>query len=237
VMRLPDEAIEPMYEALGRWRVSPELAANLEGLLTEAEIAEAMPMLDRWVARQPFRKRDREDEDRLLTGIEDCYHDLLVGPCDSAEAAAEADCPLVTEISAIDTDSFDCTYHEWVACLREDVRQAAREKTPLAPPAEAMDEPGDLAARVQQAQAGGLEDGTRIEARGDGWVVVDSFYCFLLDPEDASWGSDEGDEDLPLAIFPTAEEAYRAWLRSQVVAEARAKRREAALKRLGRHSP
>jgi len=38
VMRLPDEAIEPMYEALRRWRVSPDLAANLEGLLTEAEM-------------------------------------------------------------------------------------------------------------------------------------------------------------------------------------------------------
>ena len=43
-------------------------------------------------------------------------------------------------------------------------------------------------------------------------------------------------QDPPPAIFPTAEAAYRAWQRSQVVMEARAKRRREALKRLGRRS-
>lgn len=235
VMRLPDEAIEPMYEALRRWRVSPDLGAKLEGLLTEPEIRQAMPMLDAWMSRQPFAPREPKDEDDFATGIEDCYHDVLVGPCDPEEGAAEADCPLVFQISAFGKNPFDCAYQEWVACLRDDVRRAARDKTPLAPPAEVMEEPRDLATRVHQARTAGLEDGTRIEARGDGWVVIDSFSSFLLDPEDASWGTD-GD-DVPLAIFPTAEAAYRAWLRSQVVAKARAQRREKALKRLGRYDP
>ena len=92
----------------------------------------------------------------------------------------------------------------------------------------------DLAERLRQAQTTGLEDGTRIEARGNGWVVVGSFFSFLVDPEDAAWVVDEDDEDMPPAVFPTAEAAYRAWERSQEVAAARAKRREEALKRLGR---
>ncbi len=65
-------------------------------------------------------------------------------------------------------------------------------------------------------------------------MVIDSFYSFLLDPEEASWVTGADDEEPP-AIFPTAGAAYRAWQRSQVVAETREKRRKEALKRLGRH--
>ena len=78
----------------------------------------------------------------------------------------------------------------------------------------------------------GLEDGTRIEPHGDGWGVVDRFQSYLTDPEDASWIVDPDDEDVPLAVFPTAEAAYRAWARSGEVAKARARRREEALRRL-----
>jgi hypothetical protein len=77
-----------------------------------------------------------------------------------------------------------------------------------------------------------LEDGTKIEARGDGWVVIDSFYSFLLDPEDASWVVGEDDEDMPPAIFPTAEAAYRAWELAERVSAERSRRREEALRRL-----
>ncbi len=52
LLRLPDEVLEPMYEALRRWRVSPDVAANLEGLLTDAEIRETMPLLDAWVSKR-----------------------------------------------------------------------------------------------------------------------------------------------------------------------------------------
>lgn len=234
LMRLPDEVLEPMYEALQRWRVSPDVAANLEGLLTDAEIRETMPLLAAWVSRRPTDKAEPNEDGTFVPGVDDRYHDLLVGPCDPEQVAAECDCPLVTETSISNRDAFDCTYDEWVECLREDVRRAVRENIPLAPPAEATDDPVDLAERVHRAQTTGLEDGTRIEARGDGWVVIDSFYGFLLDPDDASWVAGEDDENLPPAIFATAEAAYQAWLRSQVVAEARAKRREEALRRLGK---
>jgi hypothetical protein len=54
MLRLPDEAIEPMYAALERWNVSPGVAANLIGLLTDAEIAETMPLLEAG-GRKPAR--------------------------------------------------------------------------------------------------------------------------------------------------------------------------------------
>ena len=54
------------------------------------------------------------------------------------------------------------------------------------------------------------------------------------DPEDASWIVDPDDEDMPLAVLPTAEAAFRAWERSGEASQARTLRREEALMRLGR---
>ena len=51
MLRLPDEVIEPMYAALERWNVSANVAANLAGLMTDAEIVEAMPLLEASVRR------------------------------------------------------------------------------------------------------------------------------------------------------------------------------------------
>ena len=51
MLRLPDEVIEPMYAALERWNVSPRVAGNLVGLMTDAEIVEAMPLLEARVRR------------------------------------------------------------------------------------------------------------------------------------------------------------------------------------------
>jgi hypothetical protein len=232
LMRLPDEVIEPMYEALQRWGASPEVSVRLEGLMTEAEIAEALPLLkgDAWPPR-PKPEDDVVEEGNWDTGIEDHYHDLLVGPCDPA-TAAEAECPWVWEVSVSSRKDFDCTYEEWVEHLRDDVLRAAEEKPPEPSPPPTED--ADIAARVQQAMTTGLTDGTKIQRRGDGWVVVDSFYSYLADPEDASWVTDPDDEDVPLAVFQSPEDACRAWERSEEVAAARAKRREMALKRLGR---
>jgi hypothetical protein len=232
LLRLSDEVLEPMYEALRRWHVSADVAENLAGLLTDVEIRETMSLLDVWVSRRQIGEPEPNDEGTFVTGIEDRYHDLMVGPCDPEEAAAEAECPLVLEISMSGEDAFDCTFAEWFEHLRDDVCRTVAEGAPLAPSADAIDESGDLVERLRQIQSTGLEDGTRIEARGDAWVVVDSFYSFLLDPEDASWAMGEDDEDMPPATFSTAEAAYRAWQRSQAVAESRAKRREDALKRL-----
>ncbi len=112
LMRLPDEVIEPMYEALQRWRVSPDVSAKLEGLMTEAEITEALPLLEggTWPPRTK-PEDDAVEEGNWETGIEDHYHDLLVGPCDPA-TATEAECPLVREVSFGGRRDFDCTYEE-----------------------------------------------------------------------------------------------------------------------------
>ena len=173
---------------------------------------------------------DEGEDDEFLTGLEDCYYGLLVGPCDREAAETEAECPLVDEIGVGNEDAFDCAYEEWAQYLRGDVLRAAEEKCHKPSPPPPSD--ADIAERVQQATASGLEDGTRIEPHGDGWVVVDRFQSYLTDPEDASWIVDPDDEDVPLAVFPTAEAAYRAWARSGEVAKARARRREEALRRL-----
>ena len=66
LMRLSDEEIEPMYAALERWRVSPKVTGNLVGLMTDAEIAEALPLLDNtvWPPRpKPGDEPDDEPDD------------------------------------------------------------------------------------------------------------------------------------------------------------------------------
>ncbi len=177
---------------------------------------------------------DDGEDDEFLTGIEDRYHGLLVGPCDPSTAETESECPLVDEIGVGDEDAFDCTYQEWVAHLRADVHEAAENRAAQAPPPDAVGEakPGP-SERLKQAQTSGLDDGTRIEAREAGWVVVDSQGFFLADPEDADWVAEEDDEYVPAAVFESPEAALRAWERSERAAKARAERRRQALRRLG----
>ena len=115
--------------------------------------------------------------------------------------------------------------------LREDVMSAV-EQTPEQSVAFTQDD-AEIAKDVTLATSTGLEDGTRIERRG-GWVVIDSFYSYLADPEDGAWVTDPDDEDMPAARFDTPEAAYRAWMRSEEVAAAGAKRRAEALRILGR---
>ena len=72
----------------------------------------------------------------------------------------------------------------------------------------------------------------RLENLFDAFWDDDDFL--LLDPEDAAWVVDADDEDLPALVFGNPEEAYVAYLRSCAVGDARERRREEALKRLGR---
>jgi hypothetical protein len=73
VAKKPDRgSFEPMYEALRRRRVSPDLAANLEGLLTEAEIRATMPMLAAWVSRQQLSRKASK-----LTVPADLLHPMM----------------------------------------------------------------------------------------------------------------------------------------------------------------
>jgi hypothetical protein len=62
--------------------------------LTDAEIAETLPLRrpDMRVIRSNVPAVRPGNLDNLLTGLDDRYHGILVGPCNPA--AAEADCPM-----------------------------------------------------------------------------------------------------------------------------------------------
>ena len=223
---LSAEYLQPLYDALGRGRVSGDVSANLQGLLTDEEIKEAMSLL-----QAPWPPQGRSVDDTFHCGIDDEYHGLLVGPCDEVAAEQEADCRFIAEISAAN-DAFDCSYTEWVEYFRNDVRSIADKHSvvPVVVPDE--DEAATLAA-IKQAQSTGLSDGTRIVSREGGWLVLNDRGYLLEDPNAAVWVP-EDDEDLPAMFFSTAEQAYVAYRRSCAVGEARKRRREEALKRLGR---
>ena len=64
-----------------------------------------------------------------MTGIDNNYHGLCVGPCDPGTAAAEAaKCPFVCEIGVTDAEDFECSYQEWVEHLRDAAHRAAAER-------------------------------------------------------------------------------------------------------------
>lgn len=223
---LSAEYIQPLYDALGRGRVSGDVSANLQGLLTDEEIKEAMSLL-----QAPWPPQSRSVDDTFHCGIEDEYNGLLVGPCNEDAAHQETDCRFIVKISAAN-DAFDCSYSEWTEHLREDVRRIAdqHEFVPVVVPGEDKE---SMRAAIKQAQSTGLSDGTRIVSRQDGWLVLDDRGCLLEDPNVAVWVP-EDDAELPAMVFSTAEEAYAAYRRSCAVGEARKRRREEALKRLGR---
>jgi hypothetical protein len=73
----------------------------------------------------------------------------------------------------------------------------------------------------------GLDDGSRIKSHKGGWIVVDRNGLFLADPNSATWVMSPRDNEMPLAVFPTAAAAYLAWMQSQEVANGRTERRPA----------
>jgi len=220
LMNIPDEAIQPLYDALGRWHVSPNVGANLAGLLTDQEIADFMPLLTH---RKPAGSYEQ------LTGLDDQYHGLIVGPCEPAIAASEAaECPLVAEIATTRSD-FDCSYQDWKEHLRDDVHRAMAQQNQRS---QAIESSEEIMNQVHLAMTVGLEDGTRIEPRRSSWVVVERNGFYLHDPEEAAWVAEMEDEDLPAMLFATPEEAYAAYLQSCRTAEDRRQRRAAALRRL-----
>ena len=235
-IRLPEEALAPIYAALERWHASPAVAANLAGLLTGAEILRAMSLLrtDVQILYECVPVAEPGGPSNPLIGLDDRHHAIMVGPCNPDVAEAEARCPLVAVIEVAREHVFDCSYEQWVKLLRGDVQQAAQEvpSRTLQPTGQPSDDAG-LAERVNRAMTDGLKDGARIVAKSNGWVVVDSFNAHLCDPEEASWVFGNH-RDMPPAVFPTPAEAYRAWERTEEVGKARNDRRVEALKRIGK---
>jgi hypothetical protein len=116
---------------------------------------------------------------------------------------------LIEEISA---DEFDCTYAEWTEHLRDEVGKE------------------ELTSDTEDAID---SEPATIERRPQGWIVKDKMNSYLVDPDYAEWVVGE-DQEMPPAYFDSAEEAKRAYIRSERVGRLRVKRREEALRRLGK---
>ncbi len=83
----------------------------------------------------------------------------------------------------------------------------------------------ELLERVQSLRdsvAEGLDDGSRIRAHKGGWIV-NRGGLFLADPNNATWVMSLRVREIPPAVFPSAAEAYLAWMQSQDAAEDRSR--------------
>ncbi len=233
-MRIPDEMVQPMFDVLERGRVSPDVGEKLGGLLPPKDTEHVVQILMRlpWENRRTTNgSTEDDDESGLEWGLEDSHHDVLVGPCDPDTIEKETHCPIVWEIGVSGAECFDCTYEEWSTHFRDAAHRAA-DQTDATADLSMVD--GDIAEKVKQAQENGLEGGNRIERRDRGWVIVDETDSYLADVERTAWVVGNDDEDMPPLYFDTSEAAFLAYDRSQRAAELRAKRREEALRRLGK---
>jgi hypothetical protein len=77
---------------------------------------------------------------------------------------------------------------------------------------------------LQNSVTQGLDDGSRIRSHKRGWVVVDRNGLFLADPHSATWVMSARSSQIPPAVFPTAAEAYLAWMESREMAKGRTPR-------------
>ena len=150
------------------------------------------------------------------------------------ETTREEGCRLVTQVAMSEADGFDCTYSEWVTLFREDVLHAA-EKPMLGATPSLSDEQVSAAAEAEGAHRPLiLEDGHRIEQTGVGWIICDESGDVMIDLESNTWSVDSNGEDVPALAFSTPAAALTAFLHSQILAQARAERYEAALRKLER---
>ena len=74
---------------------------------------------------------------------------------------------------------------------------------------------------LQDSVTEGLDDGSRIRSHKGGWGVVGRNGLFLADPNNATWVMSPNVKEIPPAVFPSAAEAYLAWMQSQAVARDR----------------
>ena len=226
-----------MYAALGRWKVSPNVAANLVGLMTDEDPRGAA------LAHGPACEFSRAaappmgpgDPSQLLTGLDDQYHGSRSAPATPPTAEAEADRPLVDVIGSREVARLS------TAPMRNGASISAPTFAVRPRNARPLNrhrlwsqlEDSGLAEQIEQTKTTGLEDGTKFEARGEGRVVVDSFFSYLLDPEDASWVVGDDDQEMPPAGFPTTAAAFGRGNGERRYGQERKRRREEALRRRG----
>jgi hypothetical protein len=169
----------------------------------------------------------------------DSYHDLFVGPCSERQAGAEAAaCRHVEVLSASPESGFDCDYAGWVRLFRKESRRDGALPPEGLPDPAAVLSAKRLAAAERARRTGAAFRLSRrcwAERRDGGWVVRDrrdwtGDPSLLVDVAFAIWSSDADDA----LKFPTPQEAWVAYVRSQSLSVSRRGRRATALRRLGR---
>jgi hypothetical protein len=198
---------------------------------------EELPAIRRTLHEVTGRPEPKAPE--MVYALEDIYHNLSVGPCaPDVPAREEAACPhVVYEVHVYDPGGFDCTYEEWVQLFREEVLRAASQEKTEVPGPDVVPSEEQLRRARQAAETGHpleLADGHKIEPREGGWVVVNRWRSFLVDPYLCMWASDDVRGGPPPRFFATPAEAYAALVWSASLAKARVERYDQALKRLGR---
>jgi len=206
-LRVPEEMVQPMFEALGRGRASFGAAEKLAGLIKPGETTD-VPLL---LSRTPLSARRYEDADvakygesTLVDGLRDDYHNVLIGPCTPEAIASATECPLVFEVFAAGEDCFDCTHQEWVEHLREMTHEVAdAPRVPL----DSLTDVLEIADDVDAALASELPNGYQAQEREQGWFVFDGTDSYLCDVDNAEWVYGDHDEEMPPLLFESREEA------------------------------
>jgi hypothetical protein len=188
-------------------------------------------------------------------GLSDEYHGLLIGPCEPHEVEAEQGFRLVEPMSmALSSDdrdirdNFDCSYEEWIALFREDVRHASSlDPAELEPPVPLIS--GEQLAEADRARETGedlpIDSGHRIFRRGTFWYIADVEGLLLASGDGNCWTVDDGeDEGVGPGVaeegevftirFDTPEAALAFVVRARARFEAMIRRQKIAFERLGR---
>ena len=234
MMRLPEAMIEPMFDVLERGRVLPNVGDKLKGLISPEEIQNVVLILLRspGEARQvtdEIEEAEGDDDIDLYWGLEDRYHDVLVGPCNPETIEQETNCPIVSGVGVTGANDFDCTYVKWVTHLRDAVHRAVEQPDDTT---DVSTDEKDIIQKVKQAIDDGFGDGIRIKFRELGWIIVDETNSYLTDIDYPVWGVGDVDEEMPPLYFDCAEDAYRAYKRSQISMKLLAERRKKALQQI-----
>jgi len=111
---------------------------------------------------------------------------------------------------------WDCDYPTWTASFSQAVPTAPFQVGP-----------------ATTGAAHEMPSGSRVERRGDLWVVRDdggSYWCGLIEN---GWTASPDDEEMAALTFPTEAEARSAYIQADRMYGERAARHQAAAERLG----
>lgn len=169
-------------------------------------------------ARQTFAKLldlPMPDDEGLYPALEDMYHSVLVGPCPPDAATKWETNPWVQMVGMVEP-KWDCEYAVW--------NERFAPSVPM--------EPFELKPSTVVDSDAQLPKTVAFEKHGDNWVVKDadgSYWCDLLAN---GWTDEPDDDDTPLLLFPSKEDAISGFIQANQMYDERADRYEAVLEEL-----